>query len=117
MSMVHDAHSAMVAAKVCELLRECDEVLKHHHAAAERMVYGSSLWTEALQWDLSAVRAKLVRVGNLVCGAENPMLTDSGMSFGSATQQPQGLSGCGQAYSPTHKRGESVDNENGVFVG
>lgn len=68
MGMVHDAQTAAAAARVNELLRQCDEILKYHIGRADRRVYGVGDWAKALSWDLSAMRARLARVRDEIAG-------------------------------------------------
>lgn len=67
--LVRDAASAGTAAEVNELLRQCDIALSEQQGLAGQGVFGSGHWVQALQWDLTAVRARLDRVRTLVNGS------------------------------------------------
>jgi len=67
--LVHDAASAKIAAEINELLRSCDAALTEQRGLAEQGLFGQGHWAQALQWDLTALRARLDRVRELVNGS------------------------------------------------
>lgn len=67
--MVRDAATMAAAAKINELLHECDTILSEHGHRAEQGLYGQGLWAPALSHDILAVRGRLDRVRALVAGS------------------------------------------------
>ena len=66
--LVKDAASMAVAAKINELLHECDTILSEHGHRADQGIYGQGLWAPALSHDILAVRGRLDRVRMLIAG-------------------------------------------------
>lgn len=65
--LVHDAASAKIAAEVNIILRTADMTLGEHISRAEQGLYGE-WWSKGLIYDLSAIRDRLERVGDLISG-------------------------------------------------
>ena len=66
--LVHDAASAKIVAEVNELLRSVDMALCDHVGVARQGIYGE-LWSGGLEYDLTALRARLDRVRELINGS------------------------------------------------
>ncbi len=66
--LVRDAATAKIAAEINELLRSCDVALAEQSGLAEQGLFGQGHWAQQLQWDLTALRARLDRVRELIAG-------------------------------------------------
>lgn len=66
--LVKDTESMAIAAKIFEILSSCEKILSEHRKRASQDMYGHGIWAAALEHDLSAVRARLGRVRDLISG-------------------------------------------------
>lgn len=66
--LVRDAATAATAARIYDILRECDVILSEHGMRAEQGHYGDNYWVVALIHDIVAVRGRLNRIRQLITG-------------------------------------------------